>query len=388
MQHELRGLRRQKLLRTGPCDVVQRFAGDDLVSFCSNDYLGLANHPQVIEALQEGAARYGVGSGGSHLVTGHCDAHHQLEEALAAFTRRDRALLFSTGYMANTGIINALMPEGGVVLQDSLNHASLLDGGWLSRAQSLRYPHNDMAALKELLKKYHGQPILVVSDGVFSMDGDLAPVAELVQLTSEFGAGLMIDDAHGLGCLGEQGRGVLELFSQADVPVLVGTFGKALGTAGAFVAGDAGLIEYLEQFTRSYVFTTAMPPALAMATLTSLHLMQQEGWRRERLRQLIQRFRAGVSDMAFPVLASDSAVQAIVLGSVEDTLAASALLREHGLQVSAIRPPTVPRGESRLRVTLSAAHTDEQLDRLLSALAEVSDNYGRTDNSMRQAHAG
>lgn len=387
-QHEQQGLRRQKLLRTGPCDAVQRFAGDELVSFCSNDYLGLANHPQVIQALQEGAARYGVGSGGSHLVTGHCDAHRLLEEAVAAFTGRDRALLFSTGYMANTGIINALMPEGGVVLQDALNHASLLDGGWLSRAQSLRYPHNDMAALKQLLKKYRGQPTLVVSDGVFSMDGDFAPVAELVQLAAEFGAGLMIDDAHGLGTVGRQGQGVLEVFSQADVPVLVGTFGKALGTAGAFVAGDTGLIEYLEQFARSYVFTTAMPPALAMATLASLRLVQQEEWRRERLQHLIKRFRAGVHDMAFPVLASDSAVQAVVLGGVKETLAASALLREHGLQVSAIRPPTVPRGESRLRITLSAAHTDEQLDRLLSALAEVSDTYSRTHNFVRRAHAG
>ncbi|WP_339858574.1 8-amino-7-oxononanoate synthase [Pseudohongiella acticola] len=381
-QHDRQGLVRSKLLREGPCQPVQRFADDDLISFCSNDYLGLANHPSVIAALQEGASRYGVGSGGSHLVTGHCAAHHALEQALAEHTGRERALLFSTGYMANVGVINALMGQGGVVLQDALNHASLLDGGWLSRARSIRYRHNDMSSLQDLLVQHQHEHCLVVSDGVFSMDGDVAPLPELTALASRYGAGLMVDDAHGFACLGATGRGVIELFpehggivlSQA-LPVLVGTFGKALGTAGAFVAGDAALIAYLEQFTRSYVFTTAMPPALALATLASLQVSQTESWRRQRLQALITRFRQATSAMALPVLDSHSAVQAVVLGDIDATLAASAVMRDHGLQVSAIRPPTVPRGEARLRITLSAAHSDEQFDLLIRALGAIDEQY-------------
>lgn len=383
--HGQHGLIRTKLLRDGPCEAVQQFGEQQRVSFCSNDYLGLANHPAVIAALQEGAARYGVGSGGSHLVTGHCLAHQALEQALAEFTGRERALLFSTGYMANMGVINALMSEGGVVLQDALNHASLLDGGWLSRARSVRYPHNDMHALADLLTQHRHDNCLIVSDGVFSMDGDVAPLPALARLATAHGAGLMVDDAHGIACLGAQGRGVIELFPEhsgmggimtsRQLPVLVGTFGKALGTAGAFVAGDAVLIEYLEQFARSYVFTTAMPPALALATLASLRVSQTESWRRERLQILIHRFRQAMSGMAFPVLDSHSAVQALVLGDVETTLAASVILRDHGLQVSAIRPPTVPRGSARLRITLSALHTDTQLDQLLQALTVVNEFY-------------
>lgn len=383
--HQRQGLLRTKLLRDGPCDAVQHFAHSDRVSFCSNDYLGLANHPAVIAALQEGAARYGVGSGGSHLVTGHCVIHQELEQALAAFTGRERALLFSTGYMANIGVINALMGDGGVVLQDSLNHASLLDGGWLSRARSIRYPHNDMNALAQLLAQHQHEACLVVSDGVFSMDGDVAPLPALTKLATAHGAGLMIDDAHGFACLGASGRGVIELFpahsgignvvSSQALPVLVGTFGKALGTAGAFVAGDAVLIDYLEQFARSYVFTTAMPPALAQATLASLQVSQAEDWRRQRLHALIGRFRDAMSGMAFPVLDSNSAVQAVVLGDVDTTLAASAIMRDHGLQVSAIRPPTVPRNAARLRITLSAAHSDSQFDLLVRALTVVNEFY-------------
>lgn len=384
-RHGQQGLIRSKLLREGPCTAVQQFGHSQRISFCSNDYLGLANHPAVIEALQEGAARYGVGSGGSHLVTGHCRAHQALEQALAEFTGRERALLFSTGYMANIGVINALMNDGGVVLQDALNHASLLDGGWLSRAHSIRYPHNDMQALEALLAQHQHDNCLIVSDGVFSMDGDVAPLPALAGLAATHGAGLMIDDAHGFACLGGHGRGVIELFPEhcgqggimtsRELPVLVGTFGKALGTAGAFVAGDAVLIEYLEQFARSYVFTTAMPPALALATLASLRVSQTESWRRERLQLLIQRFRQAMAGMAFPVLDSTSAVQAVVLGDVETTLAASGILRDHGLQVSAIRPPTVPRGEARLRITLSAAHTDSHVEQLIQALRVVNEQY-------------
>lgn len=394
--HELQGLMRSKLLRVGPCEAVQRFSQGDLVSFCSNDYLGLANHPDVITALHEGATRYGVGSGGSHLVTGHCAIHRELEQAVAEFTGRDRALLFSTGYMANLGVINALMSEGGVVLQDALNHASLLDGGWLSRGRSIRYRHNDMNALSDLLAQYQQHGCLIVSDGVFSMEGDMAPLPALTKLASAHGAGLMIDDAHGFACLGKTGKGVIEMFpehsgigaliSQSELPVLVGTFGKALGTAGAFVAGDAVLIDYLEQFACSYIFTTAMPPALASATLASLRVSQSEIWRRARLQMLIGKFRHATQAMALPVLESLSAVQAVVLGDVSATLAASAIMRDHGLQVSAIRPPTVPRGEARLRITLSAAHTDAQFDRLLQALSVVNEYY--CTSQARKADAG
>lgn len=366
------GLIRQRLQRTGPCQSVQQFGSRPLISFCSNDYLGLSNHPAVVAAFQAAAAEYGVGSGASHMVTGHCRVHDQLEEELAAFTGRDRALLFSTGYMANLGVINALTDARTLVLQDALNHASLLDGGWLSRAQSRRYEHASLAALEHELQASAG-PCLIVSDGVFSMDGDVAPVSGMIDLARRYGAGLMIDDAHGIGCLGEGGRGVIAMdqyfASQQDVAVLVGTFGKAFGTAGAFVAGDKALIDYIEQFARTYVFTTAMPPALAAATRISLQLIQDEAWRRQRLQALITTFRQQALQMGLELLPSQSPVQALVMGDVETTMRASRYLQEQGLQVSAIRPPTVPVGSARLRITLSAVHTDEQLQQLLDALA-------------------
>lgn len=384
IQHKMllrrqQGLMRQRLQREGPCDPVQQFDGQPLVCFCSNDYLGLANHPEVVAAFQAAAAEYGVGSGASHMVTGHCRVHDQLEEELAAFTGRDRALLFSTGYMANMGVINALAEPNSLILQDSLNHASLLDGGWLSRGKSHRYEHGCMSSLERQLQLHDG-PSLVITDGVFSMDGDIAPLPDMIALAQRYGAGLMVDDAHGIGCLGGRGQGVIamrgddQLINQQELPVLVGTFGKAFGTAGAFVAGDAELIDYLEQFTRTYVFTTAMPPALAAATRVSLRLIQQENWRRERLQVLIQRFREQASRLGLALLPSSSPVQALVTGEVDTTVRASQYLRARGLQVSAIRPPTVPTGSARLRITLSAIHSDEQLQRLLTALADLSED--------------
>lgn len=385
-QHEQAGLRRQRLVRAGPCSSSQTFDGRPRLTFCSNDYLGLANHPELIKAFHDGAQRYGVGSGASALVTGHCQAHEQLEEELADFMGRDRALLFATGYMANMGVINALTPPGAPLFQDALNHASLLDGGWLSRGQSLRYPHVDTAALRDMLARHASAGDgdtdgLIVTDGVFSMDGDFAPLTELVALADQSGLALMVDDAHGIGCLGEQGRGTLEqvvndagrqgLLTQDDVPVLVGTFGKAFGTAGAFVTGDRDLIDFLEQFARTHMFSTAMPPALAEATRASLRLIQGEAWRRERLRDLIAQFRRGALQLGLTLLPSSTPVQAVMLGSIERAVGASALLREQGIQVSAIRPPTVPRGQARLRITLSAAHTAEQVDRLLDGLCQV-----------------
>jgi 8-amino-7-oxononanoate synthase len=381
-QRQADGLMRQRLLREGLCTPDQSLNGQPLISFCSNDYLGLAAHPDVIAAFQQAANEYGVGSGASHMVTGHCRIHQQLEEALAEFTGRDKTLLFSTGYMANMGVINALADEQTLILQDELNHASLLDGGWLSRGKSRRYAHRDLAALEQQLIAAEG-PCLIVSDGVFSMDGDIAPMQGLITLAQQYQAGLMIDDAHGIGCLGASGRGVIEIaaenetgsgiISQQDLPVLVGTFGKAFGTAGAFVAGDRELIDYIEQFARTYVFTTAMPPALAAATLCSLQVIQRESWRRKHLQALIATFREQTGLMGLTLLPSESAVQALVIGDVEKTMTASRYLRERGFQVSAIRPPTVPAGTARLRFTLSAAHTSEQLALLLEVLAEMAE---------------
>jgi 8-amino-7-oxononanoate synthase len=371
------GLIRQRLQRQGPCQPLQDFGGQPLISFCSNDYLGLANHPEVVAAFRSAAMEYGVGSGASHMVTGHCRVHDQLEEELADFTGRDRSLLFSTGYMANMGVINALTDSSSLVLQDALNHASLLDGGWLSRARSRRYQHANLEAL-DLELKTGDSPCLIVSDGVFSMDGDVAPLSGLVALAHRYGAGLMIDDAHCIGCLGAGGRGVIAMennggiISQHDLPVLVGTFGKAFGTAGAFVAGDKALIDYIEQFARTYVFTTAMPPALAAATRASLRLIREDVWRRQRLQSLIAMFRQEAERLGLNVLQSQSPVQALVIGDVDKTMQASQFLRARGLQVSAIRPPTVPDGSARLRITLSAVHSDAQLQQLLNALADMS----------------
>ncbi|HYQ39137.1 MAG TPA: 8-amino-7-oxononanoate synthase [Pseudomonas sp.] len=352
----------------GPEVVVD---GQRLLAFCSNDYLGLANHPEVIAALQAGAAKWGVGGGASHLVVGHSQPHHALEEALAEFTGRPRALLFSTGYMANLAAVTALVGQGDSVLEDRLNHASLLDAGLLSGARFARYLHNDADSLAKRLDKAEGNT-LVVTDGVFSMDGDLAELPALCAAARAKGAWLMVDDAHGFGPLGATGGGIVEHFGLGldDVPVLVGTLGKAFGTAGAFVAGSAELIETLIQFARPYIYTTSQPPALACATLKSLELLRSEGWRREHLNALIARFRAGAAELGLTLMDSPTPIQPLLIGDSARAVEFSRLLRERGLMVGAIRPPTVPAGTARLRVTLSAAHTVEQVDRLLAALGE------------------
>lgn len=369
------GLIRRREVRHGPQTPAQTLDNGTSVSFCSNDYLGLAAHPAVIAALQQGAEKYGVGSGGSHMVTGHCSVHQALEEALANFVGRDRALLFSTGYMANTGVIHALMGSDGLVLQDALNHASLLDGGWLCRAESRRYPHGDMQALSEQLSGSTASHHLLVSDGVFSMDGDVAPLSDLVALGRGEDRYLMIDDAHGIGCIGKTGQGVIAceggLIGQDDIPLLIGTLGKAFGTSGAFVAGEASLIEYLLQFTRSYMFTTAMPPAIASASLAALQLVCDEHWRRERLQQLIAQFRKRACGAGFTVSDSATPVQAIILGDATVAVRASEFLACRGLHIPAIRPPTVPQGMARIRLTFSAAHTDAQCQLLFDALDDL-----------------
>ncbi|MBZ5757436.1 8-amino-7-oxononanoate synthase [Pseudomonas sp. S5(2021)] len=364
-------LYRQRPLLASPQGPEVVVDGQRLLNFCSNDYLGLANHPEVIRAMQDGVAKWGVGGGASHLVIGHSGPHHELEEALAEFTGRPRALLFSTGYMANLAAVTALVGQGDTVLEDRLNHASLLDAGLLSGARFSRYLHNDAESLGKRLGKAEGST-LVVTDGVFSMDGDLAELPALCAQARRHGAWMMVDDAHGFGALGASGAGVVEHFGLQldDVPVLVGTLGKAFGTAGAFVAGSDELIETLIQFARPYIYTTSQPPAVACATLKSMELLRSEGWRREHLQRLVARLREGAAQIGLTLMDSPTPIQPVLIGDSARALRLSALLRERGILVGAIRPPTVPAGSARLRITLSAAHSEAQLERLLQALAE------------------
>lgn len=356
--------------------------GERLLAFCSNDYLGLANHPDVIAAMQQGAAKWGVGGGASHLVLGHSTPHHALEEALAEFTGRPRALLFSTGYMANLAAVTALVGQGDTVLEDRINHASLLDAGLLSGSRFSRYLHNDAVSLASRLQKATGNT-LVVTDGVFSMDGDLADLPALCAAAKQKDAWVLVDDAHGFGPLGATGGGIVEHFGLGveDVQVLVGTLGKAFGTAGAFVAGSEELIETLIQFARPYIYTTSQPPAVACATLKSLELLRTEGWRREHLNKLVARFREGAAAIGLTLMDSATPIQPILIGDSARALRLSALLRARGLLVTAIRPPTVPAGSARLRVTLSAAHSEAQLELLLHALAECWPLLGESEDA-------
>jgi 8-amino-7-oxononanoate synthase len=365
-------LYRQRPLLASPQGPEVVVDGQPLLAFCSNDYLGLASHPQVVRALRDGAERWGVGGGASHLVIGHSAPHHELEEALAEFTGRPRALLFSTGYMANLAAVTALVGRGDTVLEDRLNHASLLDAGLLSGARFARYLHNDAASLASRLAKAEGNT-LVVTDGVFSMDGDIADLPTLSRTARARGAWLMVDDAHGFGPLGAAGGGCVEHFGLGldEVPVLVGTLGKAFGTAGAFVAGSEELIETLIQFARPYIYTTSQPPAVACATLQSLRLLREEGWRREHLCRLIERFRAGAAALGLQLMDSRTPIQPLLVGDSQRAMQLSAKLRERGLLGGAIRPPTVPAATARLRITLTAAHDEAQVDRLLEGLEQA-----------------
>lgn len=366
-QHRLR----QPLVMDGPCGRHACLQGQQFLNFCSNDYLGLANDPEVIAAFQNAAREWGVGSGASHLVCGHQRPHQDLEEALAAHTGRQRALLFSTGYMANMGVMSALLGKGDAVFEDRLNHASLLDGGLLSGARFRRFAHNDADALTRQLQRSEARRKLVVADGVFSMDGDEAPLSAYAEACEANDAWLMVDDAHGIGVLDDKGRG--SLFAQGvneRTQILMGTLGKGLGTAGAFVAGSHELIETLIQFARTFIYTTAMPAAVAAATLVSLEKSRQDNWRREKLAALIARFRAGAVERGYTLMASQTPIQPILIGSDADAMALSSALREKGFLITAIRPPTVPEGEARLRVTLSAAHEQADVDALLAALEQ------------------
>lgn len=362
------GLYRSRRIIDSPQGIELQMNGQTVINFCSNDYLGLANHPEVIQAFKSAADRYGVGSGSAHLICGHSSAHHALEEELAAFTGRDKALLFSTGYMANMGVVSALVGRLDSVFQDRLNHASLLDGALLSGARLKRYAHADTQHLATLMQKSTAKK-LIITDGVFSMDGDFTPLPDLVSTAKNHDAWLMVDDAHGLGVIGQQGGGVLEHYglNQTDVPILMGTLGKGFGTFGAFVAGSETLIETLIQKARTYIYTTAFPAAIAEATRSSLKLVIADDWRREKLNYLAQRFRAGATQLGLPLMASDSAIQPLIIGDNQKTLDISNSLLEQGFLISAIRPPTVPQGSSRLRITFSALHEEQHIDRLLDA---------------------
>ena len=388
-RRQQQSLYRQRKITDGPQQVHLHSNGKKMLSFCSNDYLGLANHPDIAKALKKGIDDYGVGSGAAHLVSGHSRAHHELEEALAEYTGRSRALLFSTGYMANLGIVNALMGKGDTVFQDKLNHASLIDAALLSSALSgsrfKRYPHNDLHSLSKQLDKSSSPPNsfsdpsqekarkLVMSDAVFSMDGDLAPVTQISALCQQHDAWFMLDDAHGFGVLGAHGAGTAEEYSldQTQLPIYMATLGKAMGVFGAFVAGSDALIETLIQKARAFVYTTAMPPALAQATLMSLKIAREESWRREKLKQLIAQFRTGAEQLGLSLMASQTAIQPVLVGDNETALKISQALEQQGILVTAIRPPTVPEGTARLRITLCAEHDEKDVQRLLSVLETV-----------------
>ncbi|WOG28575.1 8-amino-7-oxononanoate synthase [Endozoicomonas sp. 8E] len=365
-----RGLYRTRKTLEAPQGAEVVVDGKPYLAFCNNDYLGLANHPDICAAMARATSDYGTGGGASHLVIGHSRAHHQLEEELAEFTGRERVLLFSNGYMANLGVITALLGKEDAVFQDRLNHASLLDAGLLSGARFQRYLHKDLANLETRLKRTDGRRKLIVTDGVFSMDGDLAPLKALSELAHRQDAWLMVDDAHGFGVLGNKGGGVAEHCSlgQSDLPVLVGTLGKAFGTAGAFVAGSEALIETLIQFARTYIYTTSLPPAIAEATRVSLGILKEENWRREHLDKLVQYFRKACQQMGLKLMDSHSPIQPVIVGSADTAVAMSDALAAQGILVTAIRPPTVPEGTSRLRITFSAAHKQQHVEQLLHAL--------------------
>jgi 8-amino-7-oxononanoate synthase len=373
-QHRKRAsqnLVRKRQLREKGTLPLAKVNGRTLINFSGNDYLGLSSHETVINAAKSALDTFGFGSGASQLVSGYTTLHKQLEEALAAKTGRDRALVFSTGYMANQAIINSLMGRGDLVVGDRFNHASMIDAAMISRASFKRYPHCDTGVLTTLLNQHNKGKKMIVTDTVFSMDGDIAPLAELSAIGKQHEAILVVDDAHGFGVLGKNGCGTLEEqgLDQSDVPLMMATFGKALGGFGAFVAGDDDLIEALIQTSRTLIYTTAPPPAIAAAAMAAIELLETESWRRTKLRELITQFIHGARERGIPLSGSATAIQPIILGSAEAALNASQYLFEQGFWIAPIRPPTVPPGTSRLRVTLSAGHEPAQVDSLLESLA-------------------
>ncbi|WP_428819907.1 8-amino-7-oxononanoate synthase [Microbulbifer sp. MCCC 1A16149] len=367
--------REHKILAAAP-NPAAVVDGRELITFSSNDYLGLAAHPEVIRAQQRGA-ELGAGATASHLVNGHLEIHQQLQQKIAELTGREAALLFGSGYMANVGVIGALVGRGDFVVQDRLNHASLIDGGRLCGAQYLRFAHNDLDALERQLQRARSQcgddgKILLAVDGVYSMDGDTAPLAAMAALCETYDAWLMVDEAHGFGAMGSvqfpsAGSVAAAGLDQDAAPVVMGTLGKSAGNGGAFVAGSRELIDYLAQFARTYVYTTGMPPAVAAGSLRALELMQELPLQLT-LNERIAYFRARAATLGLSLEASTSGIQPLVLGCEKTVLLVAERLRQAGFLVGAIRPPTVPVGTARLRITLSAAHSESQIDALLAAL--------------------
>ena len=366
---ESAGLKRERRLLQSPQGPRVTVDGREYLAFCSNDYLGLARHPALVAAARDGAERYGVGAGASHLVLGHCTPHAELERVLASFVALPRALLFSTGYHANLGIVTALAGRGDAVFGDRLNHASLNDAALLSRARFRRYPHGDLAALGRLLAASRARRKLIVTDAVFSMDGDVAPVPALIELAERYGAWLLLDDAHGFGVLGREGRGVLAHFGAASPRVIyMATLGKAAGVFGAFAAGEADIVETLVQRARAYIYTTAAPPLLSVALMKSLELVREEEWRRQRLRSLVELLGKRLQPRRWRLAPSCTPIQPLVIGANDEAVAVSDALAAEGLLVPAIRPPTVRAGSARLRISLSAAHEPADVELLCATL--------------------
>ena len=374
---ELRGLKRHRSVLEGPQSTHITIDNHEYLSFCSNDYLGLANDPELVEAVCEGAKQYGVGAGASHLVNGHNIAHHELEETLAQFTGFPNALLFSTGYMANIGVVTALVGRSDAIFADKLNHASLNDAAILSRAQLVRYPHLDLAVLEHRLANSRAKRKLIITDAVFSMDGDIAPVEALTYLSEKYRAMLVLDDAHGFGVLGSKGRGLLfatEIAKQHSSNIIyMATLGKAAGVFGAFVAASNGVIETLIQSARSYIYTTATPPLLSHALKKSLKLIAQGDWRRKKLMHHIQLLKEKLQTLPWPLLPSSTPIQPVVVGDVREVVRVSQALKARDILVPAIRPPTVPTGTARLRISLSAGHQEADILRLAEELHKLAE---------------
>ena len=368
---------RQQLNSPQSVEVIR--GSNRFLNFCSNDYLGLANHPRLKEAAVTASKTWGAGSGASHLVCGHQASHHRLEEELADFVGAQSALLFSTGYMANLAIPQSFLSRNDLLVQDKLNHASLIDSASLCRATFKRYRHNDINHLQKTLNTEKYRRTLISVDAVFSMDGDQAPITQLSDIAEENQAVLLIDDAHGFGVLGEQGRGSYS--ANRLIPngprLMLGTLGKALGSFGAFVAGNRVYIDHLKQFARTYTYTTALPPAVAEASRTALSILQDEPWRQEQLHQNIEYFRKCVAGIGLELMSSQTPIQPLVLGDEKNALAASQILENMGIWVSAIRPPTVPADTARLRITLTAEHKREHIDQLLEGLQQIGGDHGQ-----------
>ena len=378
LHDQLEFLKKAGLYRTlrdveGPQSATMVIDGRRVVQFASNDYLGLANHPRLKAAAKEAIETYGAGSGASRLVSGNLMLNGQLEEKITHLKKQESGLLFNTGYMANLGIINALVGEGDVIFSDELNHASIVDACRMSKAETQVYPHKDMTTLEEMLKQSnHYKQKLLVTDGIFSMDGDIVPLPDVVDLTDRYGCMLMVDDAHGTGVLGANGGGTGEHFGlENKIDISMGTFGKALGGFGAFAAGDRTLRPFLINYARSFMFTTGLPPAVIASALAALELLEEEPALREKLWENVHFFRQGIAKLGFTIRKSETPIIPLLVGDTSLTMQMGEMLFQKGVFMQGIRPPAVPPGSSRLRITIMATHTVEQMEYALKTLEGV-----------------